>query len=119
MIPIANQLAQAWKTKADFFLALSAMESGWDPVYSGPTHAVPINNSFGLTQVGHNDLTFSSIQAAAAYWSSIDGQYVNGAQSINAFATNLYPHYNTGPSWIGTLSDGYNSVLNRIINCGY
>lgn len=117
MMPIATALAAEWDTSANFILALSAYESGWDPVYSGPTHTKPINNPFGLTQGGGDDMSFQTLQDAEAYWSSNDGKYVQGATTINQFATDLQPHYNTSPAWVGTLVKVYDSVLTREKDC--
>jgi hypothetical protein len=118
MTPIADGLATTWNTNVDFILALSAYESGWDPVYSGATHSPPINNPFGLTQAGGNDLTFPSLQAAAAYWSQNDGAYIQGDTTIQQFAAALQPHYNTvNPNWTGALISVYNSVERRKADC--
>jgi RHS repeat-associated protein len=118
MVPIANSLAATWNTNANFILALSAYESGWDPVYSGASHNTPINNPFGLTNAGGPDLTFPTLQDAANFWSANDGKYIQGTQTIAAFATAIQPHYNTkNPVWKTKLMQVYNSVLQRRKKC--
>ncbi|MBV9266851.1 MAG: glucosaminidase domain-containing protein [Acidobacteriaceae bacterium] len=119
MVPFANQLAQKWNTDPNFILALSAYESGWDPIYAGSSHKAPINNPYGLTQAGGNDLTFKSLQDATNYWSNNDGQYIKGDQNIAKFAKDLQPHYNTAnPAWQNTLVSVYNAELRLRKQCG-
>jgi hypothetical protein len=107
MIPIAANLADKWDSSTNDILALSAYESGWLG-----QHAQDLHNPFGLTQAGGNDLTFSSYQQAAAFWSKNDGKYIKGDKDIVTFANDIQPHYNTAnPAWKSTLEDVYKSVL--------
>jgi RHS repeat-associated protein len=70
---IFKSMAKTANTDADFIAALSAYESGW----LGP-HAQDLNNPFGLTAAGGNDLSFSSYQGAADYWMNKAGKTGNG-----------------------------------------
>jgi RHS repeat-associated protein len=119
MVPFANSLAKTWNCNPNFILALAAFESGWDPIYSGPTHPQPINNPFGVTNGGGPDQTYPSLQAAVNYWSSHFGQYIQGVTTMQQFAEDLQPHYNTSnPDWITDLVKVYPSVLTRRKACG-
>lgn len=78
MIPYANQLASSWSTNANFILALSAYESGWLGA-----HSQALQNPYGLTNAGGNDLSFNSYQQATNYWSGNDDSYIQNTTSIN------------------------------------
>lgn len=120
-------MANSIGVNVNYIMALSAYESGWD----GP-HAQDLNNLFGLTNAGGNDLTFGSYQASANYWVQHYGSTVAGASSIGAFVNDLlaigYNQNINGDYYTtivgGTLSNGkhtigvYQSVLNAEKNCG-
>jgi hypothetical protein len=103
MIPIATGLATEWNSDTNDILALSAYESGWLGQHSQDLH-----NPFGLTQAGGNDLTFSSYQAAADFWSKNFGKYIQNYKDIAKFADGIQPKYNTvNPAWKSTLKAVY------------
>jgi RHS repeat-associated protein len=114
MAPIAQTLAEKWKTDLNFILALSAYESGWLG-----QHAQDLHNPFGLTKGGGRDLSFPTYEAAAAYWSRNFGSYIAGTRTVEDFVAKLQPHYNfETPSWTQDVADVYDSVLARRKKCG-
>lgn len=63
---------------------LSAFESGW---YDA--HNRGLCNPFGLTKAGGNNLHFSSVREAIAYWLTIYADQVKGAKTPLDFAKRL------------------------------
>ena len=90
--PAIKGMASNLHTESNFIFALSAYESGW---YGA--HAQSLNNPFGLTKGGGNDIKFESVSSAASYWESRIGPAVQGAKSMQSFISDLR-------------SEGYNSV---------
>lgn len=122
MIPLADQIASLWNTKANFILAVSAQESGYDPVYSGPTHPTPIYDPYGVTHGGGPDVNYSSkpnpLQAATDYWSGRYGQGVQGSQDIGTFAAKLRPLYGQNAVWETKINKIYPDVVRHREDCG-
>jgi hypothetical protein len=67
-----------------YLLALSAYESGYLD-----DHNAALNNPFGLTEAGGNNIKFKSIDDAIAYWKSQYGDQVRGVKSLEEFAERL------------------------------
>jgi len=81
--PLAK-LAQELGLPESYILGLAAHESFWmDP------HNTRLNNPFGLTAGGGNNLSFSSVEEAISYWVSLYGNQVRGARSPEDFAARL------------------------------
>jgi RHS repeat-associated protein len=137
-----SNMARELRTKPEFLMTLAIQESGWDLSHVYETNSSsggkPLNNLFGLTDAGGNNLQFSSVKASGDYF--INGQYITTKpQTISAFVQELlddnwnkhpnYPisilggtyvendpkaHIKKGDTTIGT----YHSVLNWIKKCG-
>ncbi len=117
-----KKVAEQYNFDPNFLLGLAAHESGW----MGP-HARDLNNPFGLTHGGHNNLSYGSIEQAVNYWAQQFGEKVKGAQSIDDFVNRLQTDeraqggtgkYNTqDPNWATEVRDGYDSVKRRRGKC--
>ncbi len=102
----------------NYLLAISAHESGW----LGP-HAYELNNAFGLTQGGGNNLKFDTFSESVEYWGKTFGPKASGASSIDDFINKLQTDqrsqggrgkYNTeDPDWPTLIRNAYKSVLRR------
>jgi hypothetical protein len=68
----------------EYIEGLSAHESK----YWGE-HGEELNNPFGLTQAGHNNLRYQSVDDAIAYWKKQYGDQVRGATSPEDFVQRL------------------------------
>jgi RHS repeat-associated protein len=96
-----QELADELDIDPDFLLALAAKESQWNDHENGspgdpPQHAVELNNPFGVTQAGGNNLGFASLGDAFAFWNKNFGNKVRGAKNIKDFANDLKrAKYNT------------------------
>ena len=107
-----RRLAEKLSIDEDCILALSSYESGW---YNA--HNRSLNNPFGMTKGGGNNLKFASAQAAADSWYKTFGAQVKSAKSIDAFVQGLLSPprvYNTvNPQWGAKVKAQYTSVIKR------
>jgi|HubBroStandDraft_3_1064219.scaffolds.fasta_scaffold00489_4 RHS repeat-associated protein len=96
-----QELADELDIDPDFLLALAAKESQWNDHENGnpgdpPQHAVELNNPFGVTHAGGNNLGFPGLDDAFAFWKKNYGERVRGAKNIKDFADDLKrAKYNT------------------------
>jgi hypothetical protein len=93
-------------------VGLSSYESGWFD-----DHNVKLNNLWGLTQAGGNNIPFLSIQAGNDYFVTKVGPFIKGAQTIPVFFAGLKKEgYNSAnPNYFSQdLSKGM--LFNRISN---
>jgi hypothetical protein len=72
-----------------FLLAQSALESGWLNIENDW-----LNNPFGMTAGGKDNLGFDTIEQAIAYWKCLFGDKVRGAESMGDYMGGL-KGYNT------------------------
>ena len=86
------KLARELGVPATYILGLAAHESFW----MNP-HNTRLNNPFGLTAGGGNNLSFASIDEAIAYWSRLYGNQVRGATSPEDFVGRLLGEINGSP----------------------
>lgn len=91
-----NRMAKALKlTDATYIFALSSHESGWMNAEN-----TWLNNPFGLTMAGKDNLGFDNLQQAFDYWQCKYGEKVMGAQSMDAFMKGLKnAGYNTADAY--------------------
>lgn len=109
-----------------FIMAASLQESGWNLIHvyqtNSSSNGQPLNNLFGSTYAGGNNIAYSSVQASAAAWEQNWGPYLNPApQTISDFTTDLTsnPHhmYNTSAGWPGSISKDYNTLVTEFKDC--
>ena len=84
----AHEPLQALATRLglppEYIMGLSSYESGWlNP------HNTALNNPFGMTRGGGNNLRFDSIDSAVRYWETLYGEQVRSATSPEDFADRL------------------------------
>jgi len=100
-----------------FIMALSLQESGANLVHVSQTNSSsggqPLNNLFGVTAGGGNNLAFSSPQASADWWVSNYGSALaNKPTTIQGFVSDLLNNpagaYNSAnPDWAVSIEGGY------------
>jgi RHS repeat-associated protein len=112
--PTINKMSEDMDIDPNYMYALSAYESGW----YGP-HAQSLNNPFGLTHGGGNDINFGSIGAAAQYFEGRVGPSVADADSFDQFVQDIRGEgYNSkNPNYDKNLKDVYKSVKKFESNC--
>jgi hypothetical protein len=79
-----KQMAADLGVHEDWLLGLSSYESGW---YNAHNRA--LNNPFGLTRAGGNNLRFDTVQDAIELWSRTFGPQVRNASTAQEFVTKL------------------------------
>lgn len=111
-LPGLTSVAKQLNVSTNFIVGLSSYESGWFD-----NHNFNLNNLWGLTQAGHNNISFSSVQAGNAYFVSLVGPYIQGAQTITDFFAGLQEEgYNsTNPNYFNT-DPNKGMLSNRISN---
>jgi hypothetical protein len=111
-LPGLTSVAKQLDVPTNLIVGLSSYESGWFD-----NHNFNLNNLWGLTQAGHNNISFSSVQAGNAYFVSLVGPYIQGAQTITDFFAGLQEEgYNsTNPNYFNT-DPNKGMLSNRISN---
>lgn len=91
-----NSIARELKLNdATYIFALSSHESGW--LNEENTW---LNNPFGLTKAGGDNLGFLTLAQSFDYWKCKYGNYVAGATSMDAFMAGLKAaKYNTAAAY--------------------
>ncbi len=110
-----TQLAGQLGAPSSYLLGLSAFENGYlDP------HNTALNNPFGLTQAGGNNISFTSLSSAISYFNSLYGNQIAGATSPQDFAQRLEGVLNGAPvpGWhtYNTVNANWENSLVSIIN---
>ncbi|MEG3148170.1 RHS repeat-associated core domain-containing protein [Sphingomonas sp. RT2P30] len=110
-----------------FIMATAVQESGWNlsHVYgtNSLSHGKPLNNLFGSTLHGGNNLPYPNVQASARAWESNWGPYLeNPPQTIAQYANDLNsnPHhmYNSNPAYPGELARRLGQLQDAAQDCG-
>lgn len=129
--PLADWLCNKIKKLAEqlnvdplLLLALAAVESGWNDdkhhhPENRPTHAVELNNPFGVTHAGGNNIHFSSLDSAFKFWGDTYGDFVKGADNPTDFLAGLKnAHYNSkNPNYEDFFADVFDSAVWFAVNC--
>jgi RHS repeat-associated protein len=136
-LSIFAQMGTALGVNPMFIMAVSLQESGWglSHVYgtNSSSNGQPLNNLFGSTNAGGNNIAYPSVQASATAWEQNWGSYLsNGPTTIQAFVGDLLSNpnhmYNSSADWPisiegGTLSNGkstsgtYNTLVREFSAC--
>jgi hypothetical protein len=114
LMPVFKDMADKTGTDSRFFAALSSYESGW-----AGSHAQDLNNPFGLTNAGGNDLSFKSYSDAENFWLNRAGKdkkgYANTVRNlddISDFANALHDagYNNKTGTWTKDVIDQLKSI---------
>ena len=108
-----TDLANRLNINRDFLLALSSYESGW--LTAQNYHNWTLDNLFGVTNAGGNNLGYSSYQDAVNDWYNKFGSLVQGAGNYADFLKDLQSGangaYNTkNPQWSNLLQKQYGTI---------
>jgi RHS repeat-associated protein len=114
-LTIFEQMGKNLNVNAMFIMAVALQESGWalSHVYgtNSSSGGKPLNNLFGTTYAGGNDIPYPSVQASAMAWEQNWGSYLNNnPQTIQAFVGDLLSNpahlYNSNPDWATMIEGG-------------
>jgi RHS repeat-associated protein len=114
-LPELNNVAQALGVPNDYVVGLSSFESGWLD-----DHNVALNNLWGLTNDGGNNINFSSFASGDKYFLNRVGPYIKGANTISAFEEGLRKEgYNSkNPNYWPLLTDRIENIEKWEGRCG-
>jgi RHS repeat-associated protein len=110
-----------------FIMSSALQESGWQMVHvygtNSHSNGQPLNNLFGTTYAGGDNIAYPSLAASAQAWEQSWGPYLgNDPQTIQAYAADLTgtPHhqYNASSAYPQLLADRYAQLVQAVINCG-
>jgi RHS repeat-associated protein len=109
-----------------FIMAVSLQESGWNLSHVYGTNSssggAQLNNLFGTTYAGGNNIPYPTVQASAIAWELNWGNYLkNPPQTIQAFTQDLTSNpvhmYNTNPTWPSSISNDYDALQTEFNDC--
>jgi len=110
-----------------FVMSTALQESGWDLVHvygtNSSSHGQPLNNLFGQTYGGGNNIAYPSVEDSAAAWEGNWGPYLQDhPQTIQDYAAALNSDpkhmYNSNPAYPGELAARYDQLLDATSACG-
>lgn len=124
---IFGQMGRDLHTDPRFVMSVALQESGWNMVHvygtNSSSHGQPLNNLFGSTYAGGNNIAYPNVWASAQAWESNWGSYLsNNPQTIQAFAGDLVSNpnhmYNANPAWPGEIAKRYDQIQKATAQCG-
>jgi RHS repeat-associated protein len=109
-----------------FIMSTSLQESGWNLAHVYGTNSSskgkPLNNLFGMTNAGGNNIPYPSVQASADAWTNDWGPYLAGQpQTIQAYASSLNSNpkhmYNSNKAYPAALAARYAQLVSATTAC--
>jgi hypothetical protein len=99
----------------DYVVGLSSYESDWLD-----NHNLGLNNLWGLTNAGGNNINFSSFASGDKYFLDHIGPFIRGANTISAFEDGLRKEgYNSkNPNYWTTLAGRIDNIEKWEATCG-
>lgn len=110
-----------------FIMSTALQESGWDLVHvfgtNSSSNGKPLNNLFGMTQAGGNNIAYPTVQASADAWILNWGPYLHGKpKTIEDYAKALISNprhmYNSSPAYPGEIAKRYKQLVEATAACG-
>ena len=108
-------------------MSTALQESGWDLVHvfgtNSSSNGKSLNNLFGMTYHGGNNIAYPSVEASADAWIANWGSYLAGhpktikdyAAALNSNKTHMY---NADPGYPGELEKRYKQLTTAFAACG-
>ncbi len=117
-LPQIYALADKLNVPRDYLVGLASYESGWLD-----DHNFALNNLWGLTQAGGNNIQFSgpagNPQPSTDYWEKKVGPFVQGTTTVKDFFAGLKKEgYNSANPNYFNLDPRKGDLANRIANIG-
>lgn len=109
-----------------FIMSTALQESGWNLVHvygsNKSSGGKPLNNLFGMTNAGGNNLAYPSVLASAQAWEKTWGPYLaNHPKTIQAYAADLTSNpkhmYNSNPAYPALLAARYKQLVSATAVC--
>jgi hypothetical protein len=122
-----DQMGSQLKIHPLFIMSTALQESGWNLAHvygtNSSSHGQPLNNLFGMTNAGGNNIAYPSVQASAQAWIGNWGSYLaSQPQTIQAYAGALNSNpshmYNSNPAYPWQLAARYTQLVSATAACG-
>ncbi len=110
-----------------FIMSTALQESGWDLVHvfgiNSSSNGRPLNNLFGMTRHGGNNIAYPSVEASADAWIADWSSYLTGRpKTIEEYAAALNSDkkhmYNADPGYPGKLAKRHQQLVTATAACG-
>ena len=110
-----------------FIMSTALQESGWNLVHvfgtNSSSNGQPLNNLFGMTKAGFNNIQYPSVEASAQAWEDDWGPYLaNHPQTIQTYTNDLLSNpthmYNSNPAYPGNMAARYKQLQDATQACG-
>ena len=110
-----------------FIMSSALQESGWHMSHVYGTNSSsggkPLNNLFGMTKAGGNNLAYASLDASADAWIANWGKYLtNKPDTIEKYALALTSDpkhmYNSSPTYPHELAARHAQLVKAVAACG-
>jgi hypothetical protein len=124
---IFGKMGQDLKINPVFIMSTALQESGWDLVHvfgtNSSSHGQPLNNLFGQTYGGGNNIAYPDVWSSALACERNWGSYLaNQPQTIEKYAadltSDLHHMYNSDPAYPSELAKRYAQLIQAIADCG-
>jgi len=125
-ISLFEQMGQDPSINPLFIMSTALQESGWDLAHVYGTNSSskgqPLNNLFGMTNAGGNNIAYPSVSASARAWEQDWGPYLAyNPQTIQQYAADINSNpthmYNSNPAYPGQLAARYNELVTATAAC--
>jgi hypothetical protein len=109
-----------------FIMTTALQESGWNLAHVYGTNrssrGKPLNNLFGTTNAGRDNIAYPNVAASAQAWEDNWGPYLaDHLQTIEAYAADLTSNpthmYNSNPNYPKALAARYRQLLAATTAC--
>ena len=126
-LKIYSDMGKHLKVDPHFIMAVSIQESGYNLIHVYETnkssHGKPLNNLFGSTYGGGDNIAYPSVGDSAVAWEKNWGPQLDDHPStIEDFTWDLTknPHhmYNENKEWPGAVEDLYRDMMRHLKECG-
>jgi RHS repeat-associated protein len=123
---IFGQMGSQLQINPLFIMSTALQESGWNLAHvygtNSSSHGQPLNNLFGMTNAGGNNIAYPSVQASAQAWMTDWGSYLAGQpQTIDEYAAALNSDprhmYNSNPAYASQLAARYKQLVSATKAC--
>jgi hypothetical protein len=109
-----------------FIMAVAVQESGWNLVHvygtNKSSHGKPLNNLFGTTYAGGDNIAYPSVGASGDAWEKNWGpELADQPSTIEDFTHDLTQNpshmYNVSKGWPGLVEDLYRDLVRHLKEC--
>ena len=125
-LTIFSNMGKHLNVDPHFIMAVAVHESGWNLIHvfgtNKSSHGKPLNNLFGTTYAGRDNIAYPSVGASADAWEKNWGpELADHPSTIEDFTYDLTQNpkhmYNTDKGYPGLVEDLYRDLLRHLKDC--